>query len=110
MEAATTTDIEALTGEALDNALEARGLLEGNKSKSADDKRDLLRKAEAEAEAEASKSGEVTVAVGYPHHEFESQVDDVPTITSAGVTIPRGKLDAVKEVAKTYEVPLVVKR
>lgn len=106
MEAAT-TNIDDLKGDALDAALDGAGLLDGNKSKSVDEKRTLLR----EHEEALANAGNVGVKVRWPVTYFETGIDGVGTINYDTPTpVPKDKLDAVKQAAESADTVLIVGR
>lgn len=103
MEAATTLtaeDIEALKGEALDEALAERELA---KTGTADEKRDRLREFH---DLPTVESGDVAVSVAYPGDEFHTGVDDI-VLTREPQTVPAGKLEAIRAAAESADTRLV---
>lgn len=105
MEAAL-SNIDDLKGEALDSALEAVGLLEGNKARSADEKRALLR----DREQQVASEGTVQVAVAYPYDRHETNIDGIGVLTRDPTPVSRDQLDAVKAGAESAGVKLSVGR
>jgi hypothetical protein len=106
MEAAT-TNIDDLKGDALDAALDGADLLDGNKSKSVDEKRALLR----EHEEALANAGNVSVKVQWPVTSLDTGIEGVGTINFDNPTpVSKNQLDAVKEAAASADVVLIVGR
>lgn len=106
MEAAL-SNIDDLKGDALDGALDGAGLLDGNKSKTVDEKRALLR----EHEEALANEGNVSVRVQWPVTSLDTGVEGVETITFDSPTpVAKDKLEAVKEAAASVDVGLIVGR
>lgn len=100
---ASETNIEELKGEALDAALEARGL---PKTGTADEKRQALK----DRLAQDAKQGTTRVGVRWPVDSLDTGLEGVPVIGQEPTEVPKDKLDAIREAARTADVALIEAR